>query len=56
MEIDDQQECDDLDAMYAQQQNEERRQWEERILARGQRIHEEFQHEVKEWLEKAYRT
>lgn len=44
------QEQDDLDAAYAQQQGEERRQWEERILARSQRVYEEFSQEVKAWL------
>lgn len=48
MEVDEQQ--DDLDAAYAQQQGEERRQWEERILARSQRVYDEFQIEVKQWL------
>lgn len=48
MEVDEQQ--DDLDAAYAQQQGEERRQWEERILTRAQRVYDEFQIEVKQWL------
>jgi len=49
-DTDDQQWEDDLAAAYAQQENEERRQWEERILARGRRVYEEFQPEVKQWL------
>lgn len=44
------QEQDDLDAAYAQQQGEERRHFEERILARAQRVYDEFQIEVKDWL------
>lgn len=44
-------EQDDLDAAYAQQEGEERRQWEERILARAQKVYDEWQPEVREWLE-----
>lgn len=47
---DDQQEQDDLDAVYAQQENEERSQWEARIKERGWRVANEFSREVKEWL------
>lgn len=43
-------EQDDLDAAYAQQENEERRHFEERILARAQRVYDEFHIEVKDWL------
>lgn len=50
MGSDEQQSQDDLDAAYAQQDNEERRHWEERILARGRRVQEEFIREVKEWF------
>lgn len=46
----DEQEQDDLDAAYAQQQGEERRQFEERILARGRRVYEEWLPEVRAWL------
>ncbi len=46
----DQQEQDDLDAVYAQQDNEERRQFEERILARGKRVYQDFDREIREWL------
>lgn len=51
MNSDDQQWEDDIAAAYAQRENEERREWEERILARGRRVAEEFNREVKEWLE-----
>ncbi len=46
----DQQEQDDLDAAYAQRENEERHHFEERILARAQRVYEEFDREIREWL------
>lgn len=46
----DQQEQDDLDAAYAQQEGEERRQWEERILARGRRVYEEWRPEAQAWI------
>lgn len=49
MEIEEQ---DDLDAAYAQQEGEERRQWEERILARAQKVYDEWQPEVRAWLER----
>ena len=45
-------EQDDLDSWYAQQQGEERRQFEERILARAQRVYDEFQPEVRDWLKR----
>lgn len=45
-----QQEQDDLDAAYAQQEGEERRQWEERILSRAQKVYDEFHQGVKDWL------
>jgi hypothetical protein len=44
MEVD-QQEQDDLDAAYAQQEGEERRQWEERILKRSADVTERFHRE-----------
>lgn len=43
-------EQDDLDAAYAQQEGEERRHFEERILARAQRVYEEFSQDVKAWM------
>lgn len=46
------QEQDDLDAAYAQAEGEERRQWEERILARAQKVYDEWQPEVRAWLER----
>jgi hypothetical protein len=49
MEIEEQ---DDLDAAYAQQQGEERRHFEERILSRAQKVYNEWQPEVREWLER----
>lgn len=48
----DEQEQDDLDAAYAQQEGEERRQWETRIMARAQKVYEEWQPEVRAWLER----
>lgn len=45
-------EQDDLDAAYAQQEGEERRQWEDRILVRAQRVYDEFQPEVRDWLKR----
>jgi hypothetical protein len=42
-------EQDDLDAAYAQQENEERRHWEERILARSKLVTEQFKRINAEW-------
>lgn len=45
----DQQERDDLDDAYAQQDNEERRHWEERILERSKLVTDQFKRVNAEW-------
>jgi len=50
MEPDDQQEQDNLDAIYAQQEGENRQEWEARIRARGERVQDEFRRECREWF------
>lgn len=43
-------EQDDLDSWYAQRDDEQRRDYEERILAHGRKVADEFSREVREWL------